>query len=305
MGELSLGGPADGDDQLHEEVRKPTPPGRPGPTALVAGTDPSFTHVIDALGYRSRRVTESLRELAEDELLQPSELPEWSRLTIACHLRFGAEALARMTRATMAGHAVAYYPEGRDRQRPRTLEPLSGESPAEVVESLALRSEQLYQLWSELDASAWGVTVREPPDTRDLGPIPLGRLPLLRLTEVEVHGTDLGLSLGDWSKLFVDTVLPMRLSWLNDRRANHRAFDADLQGSWLLVATDGPTYRVSVDGPRVESQPAGRDSRARAVIEATSRDLLALLLGRPLVVAPAIGGDVGFGRSFSQAFPGP
>lgn len=268
-------------------------------------TDPSSSHVIDALGHRSRRITESLHELGEDELLEPSELPEWSRLTIACHLRFGAEALSRMTRAAMAGHAVAYYPEGRDRQRPRTLEPLPGESPAEVVESLALRSEELYQLWSELDAGGWGVTVLEPPDKRDLGPIPLGRLPLLRLTEVEVHGTDLGLSLGDWSKLFVDTVLPMRLSWLNVRRANHRAFDTDLQGSWLLVATDGPTYRVSVDGLRVESRPASRDSQVRAVIEATSRDLLALLLGRPFVVAPAIAGDLAFGRSFSQAFPGP
>ena len=240
MGELSLGGPVDGDDQLHEKVRRPTPRAGPGHTALVAVTDPSFSHVIDALGHRSRRIAESLRELGEDELLQHSELPEWSRLTIACHLRFGAEALARMTRATVAGHAVAYYPEGRDRQRPRTLEPLPDESSTEVVESMALRSEELYQLWSELDAGAWGVTVLEPPDKRDLGPIPLGRLPLLRLTEVEVHGTDLGLRLGDWSKLFVDTVLPMRLSWLNVRRANHRAFGADLQGSWLLVETDGP-----------------------------------------------------------------
>jgi len=210
-----------------------------------------------------------------------------------------------MTRAALAGHAAAYYPEGRDRQRPRTLEPLPDESPREVVESLGHLGEGLYQLWSELDPGAWGVDVVEPPEIRDLGPIPLGRLPLLRLTEVEVHGTDLGLNLGDWSKLFVDTVLPMRLSWLNVRRANHRAFDTDLKGSWLLVATDGPTHRVSVDGLRVESRPASPDSQARAVIEATSRDLLALLLGRPFLVPPVIGGDVAFGRSFSQAFPGP
>ena len=167
--------------------------------------------VIEALGQRSRRITESLSELGEEELRQPSELPEWSRLTIACHLRFGAEALSRMTSAAMAGQAVAYYPEGRQRQRPRTLEPLPGESPGDVVESLALLSEELYQSWSELDPGAWGVDVVEPPDNPDLGPIPLGRLPLLRLTEVEVHGTDLGLDLGDWSELFVDIVLPMRL----------------------------------------------------------------------------------------------
>jgi hypothetical protein len=210
-----------------------------------------------------------------------------------------------MTNDALAGQATAYYPEGREVQRPKTLVPLPGESPGEVVESLSYLSEGLCQVWSELGSGAWSVDVVEPPDNIDLGSVPLGRLPLLRLTEVEVHGTDLGLNLGDWSRLFVNTVLPMRLAWLNIRRANHRAFDSELKGSWLLVATDGPTYRVSVDGLRVESRPARRDFQARAVIEATSRDLLALLLGRPFLIPPDIGGDVAFGRSFSQAFPGP
>ena len=147
--------------------------------------------------------------------------------------------------------------------------------------------------------------VVEPPETRDLGPVPLGLLPLLRFTEVEVHGTDLRLSLDDWSTLFVDTVLPMRLAWLNTRRANHRAFDAGLHGSWLLTATDGPSYRVSVHGHQVESQPARPGSPASAAIEATSRDLLALLLGRAFHSPPIITGDVEFGRCFPRAFPGP
>ena len=277
---------------------------RPGHTAIVFSDDPS-PEVIEAVAVRTRRIADCLTGLGEEELHQPSELPGWSRLTIACHLRFGADALTRMTRDALAGRTVAYYPEGREGQRPQTLVPLAGESPADVVESLALLSEDLHRVWSALDSSAWSVEVVEPPDNRDLGPIVLGRLPFLRLTEVEVHGTDLGLNLGDWSGLFVSTVLPMRLEWLNLRRANHRAFETDLQGSWLLVATDGPSYRVSVDGLDVESRPASRDDDARAVISATSRDLLALLLGRPLLVPPDIAGDVAFGRSFSSAFPGP
>ena len=261
--------------------------------------------MIDAVGERTRRIAESLHGLDDDELHRPSELPGWSRLTIACHLRFGAEALTRMTRAALAGEAAAYYPEGRDGQRPQTLVPHAGELPAQVVESLALLSEELHQVWAALDVSAWRRDVVEPPDNRDLGPIPLGRLPLLRFTEVEVHGSDLGVGVGEWSELFVNTVLPMRLEWLNVRRANHRAFERGLQGSWLLVATDGPIYRVSVDGIQVESRPARRDTPASAVIEASGRDLLALLLGRPLRTPPDITGDVAFGRSFSSAFPGP
>jgi hypothetical protein len=133
-----------------------------------------------------------------------------------------------MTRSAVQGVPVAYYPEGREAQRPLTLVPLPGESAQEVVESLALLSDELDEEWSALDLAAWDVEVVEPEDNPDLGPIPLGRLPLLRITEVEVHGTDFGLNLGDWSELFISTVLPMRLEWLNVRRANHRVFDTEL-----------------------------------------------------------------------------
>ena len=268
-------------------------------------TDQDNHQLLDAIKERSRSIAESLRELSDDELHQPSGLPEWSRLTIACHLRFGAEALSRMTGSALHGVPVAYYPEGREAHRPLTLVPHPGESAQGVVESLALLSDELDEEWSAVDLAAWDLEVVEPKDNPDLGPIRLGRLPLLRLTEVEVHGTDLGLNLGDWSELFITTVLPMRLEWLNIRRANHRAFDAGLEGSWLLVADDGPTYRVSVDGTKVESRPASPHSQARAVIETNSRDLLALLLGRAVNSPPVITGDIAFGQSFSLAFPGP
>ena len=136
-----------------------------------------------------------------------------------------------MTRSALRSVPVAYYPEGREVQRPLTLVPHPGESAQDVVESLTLLSDGLDKEWSALDLAAWDLEVVEPKDNPDLGPIRLGRLPLLRLTEVEVHGTDLGLNLGDWSELFIGTVLPMRLEWLNIRRANHRAFDTGLEGS--------------------------------------------------------------------------
>jgi Mycothiol maleylpyruvate isomerase N-terminal domain len=210
-----------------------------------------------------------------------------------------------MTRFAIQNIPVAYYPEGRDRQRPQTLVPSPGESPREVVESFAQVSDELARQWSSMPSSAWEREVVEPPENPDLGHLPLSALPLLRLTEVEVHGGDLGLNLNDWSGIFVSTVLPMRLEWLNVRRANHRAFDRELVGSWLLVATDGPTYRVEVDGQEVVARPASPDTRARAVIQATSRDLLALLLGRMLLAPPVITGDLEFAEAFSRAFPGP
>ena len=147
----------------------------------------------------------------------------------------------------------------------------------------------------------WHREVVEPSDNPDLGRIPLSRLPLLRLTEVEAHGSDLGVRLGDWSTTFVRATLPLRLEALNHRTP----VDATIEGVWVLVASDGPTYRVSVINGVVESVPADRPVPARAVLETTSRDLLALLLGRPMRHVPRISGDRSFGEGFSVAFPGP
>jgi maleylpyruvate isomerase len=260
---------------------------------------------VAAARLRTDAVVGALGRLDDDALRAPSELPGWSRLTIACHLRYGAGALARMTRATLAGEPTSYYPGGRARQRPGTLVPSEAESPGDVVVTLAGHSQDLHEAWSSLDRRAWGLAAVEPRDNPDLGPSDLSRLLLLRLTEVEVHGSDLGLGLDDWSDLFVSAALPMRLDWLNSRRANHRDVDQSIEGSWLLVATDGPSYAVTVRGDRVESRPAGPTPARHAVIESSSRDLLALLLGRTMREPPRTVGDEHGVERFAAAFPGP
>ena len=261
--------------------------------------------IVAAVGARTDAIVDALADLGDDGLLAPSRLPEWSRLTIACHLRFGAGAFLRMTHGAVARRPVSYYPQGRDEQRPTTLRPYPGEHPPDVVRSLAKESDELQAAWRGLPAGEWDLVVTEPQGQVDLGPLPLSRLPLLRLTEVEVHGSDLDIGLDDWSDTFVAAALPFRLEWLNRRRTNHRTVDAGVEGSWLLRATDGPAYLVTVEGDRVESRPADSSATARAVIEATGRDLLALLLGRPLVRPPATSGDTQFAAAFSRAFPGP
>jgi hypothetical protein len=266
-------------------------------------TATEFHDVQAAIARRTADIVGALLDLDEEGLTDRSELPAWSRLTIACHLRYGAEALRRMTGATLSGRSTAYYPEGRARQRPGTLLPDDGEGSRDVVNSLALHSRMLAQAWSAVDAADCSREINEPADNPDLGPVTLTHLALLRLTEVEVHGSDLGVNLDDWSAPFVTMTLPMRFERLNRRTVDHR--DASLEGSWLLVASDGPTYRVSVANGVVESTPAVSHAPARAVLEATSRDLLALLLGRPFRQAPGITGDLPFGEAFSAVFPGP
>jgi hypothetical protein len=173
------------------------------------------------------------------------------------------------------------------------------------VESLRRLSVELDHVWDNLDDRAWGQEVLEPADNPDLGTLRVSGLPLVRLTEVEVHGIDLDLGLDDWSDLFVRTALPARLGRLGTRRPNRGEVDHLRQGTLLLVATDGPTFTLSVNRDHVEAHPGDPMAPATAVIEATSRDLLALLLGRPLVGAPRIAGDETFIDAFRSAFPGP
>lgn len=263
------------------------------------------TRVARVAGERTRHLLSMLRELDETGLDAPSDLPGWSRLTIVCHLRYGTKALRRMTLDALAGRTTSYYPDGRARQRPATLVPAPGEGSAEVLDDWESAAFELDRTWSTLDDVQWSVEVVEPPDNPDLGTVPLARLALARLTEVDVHATDLGIEAPDWSTALVEVGLPARLGGLATRRVNHRAFDRTIRGSWLLHATDGPRWLVTVEDDRVEARPAAPGGVADASIEGSSRDLLALLLGRPPRRALRLGGDLALARSFQRAFPGP
>jgi uncharacterized protein (TIGR03083 family) len=253
---------------------------------------------------RTAAITETLLEIDPDELTGPSLLPGWSRLTITCHLRYGAAALRLMTRAAFADEPASYYPKGRSLQRPRTLSPRRGESPTDVVASLARESLWLDQAWRDLSREEWATKVVEPAGNVDLGPSTLSLLALLRLTEVDVHGSDLDVGLGDWSEELVTTALPVRIRWLETRRSSQAARNLSIR-SWLLRATDGPSFLVLLDGEEVLTGPADPMEKANATIEGTSRDLLALLLGRPARGKLRTKGNVEIAASFSRAFPGP
>jgi len=127
---------------------------------------------------------------------------------------------------------------------------------------------------------------------------------VLRLTETEVHGTDLRFTgLDAWDELFVEVVLPLRLAWLD--RSRHRP-DADLSvtGSWLLSDTR-EQWLVLTHGIDVSAYYADADTRADCRLTASRRDLLAFLLGRPTVASIARFGDLELADAFKRAFPGP
>ena len=170
-----------------------------------------------------------------------------------------------------------------------------------MVQSLIEASAALDELWAQIPPEGWdGTTVHEPEDNPDIGPITLLQLAILRLTEVEVHGTDLDLGLSDWSEPFIDAALPMRIVWLPRRHTPS-------QGLIGLMEPRGHrrpiVQRGSVQG--VVSASPGKAHQVDATISGSKADLLGLQLGRVDVAHLTIAGDETTGRRFAATFPPP
>src|SRR5436190_10787861 len=116
----------------------------------------------------TERLLAAVESASETELLEPSALPGWSRLTIVAHVRYVAAASRRLTEAALAGRSGAMYPGGRG-HRPATLVPEPDESIGRLVASLRTESMTLHDHWRVLTDRQWETVVDEP----ELGSITL------------------------------------------------------------------------------------------------------------------------------------
>jgi hypothetical protein len=211
-------------------------------------------------------------------------------------LRYVASAMRRITTAALVGRSEPMYPGGRANLRPKTIVPAAGESAEALVASLHDETTMLDDLWQSLSIQDWQRRVDEP----DHGTMPLTKLLVLRLTETEVHGSDLGFAaLDSWDELFVEVTLPLRLAWLDRPDTDH-----SVVGSWLLSDGAGQ-WLVVAEGGGVRSYHAPADTRADCRLTASRRDLLAFLLGRPTIGTIERSGDIDLANAFKRAFPGP
>ena len=256
-----------------------------------------MTAVGAAISARTDQLCDRLCELDVDDLEQPSLLPGWTVLTIACHLRYGSQALRQITSATLEGEPSAYYPGGRDVQRPFTLQPALGEPRGHVIDSLRHESDELRALWVQLADTDWDRTMTpHPGDDDSLGAMSLRDLALLRLVEVMVHGSDAGLGLAPWPLTFGRWLLPLRVR--RARVVHEAGFDAVVE----FDATDAESHRSrfangSATGPA--------DRSPDLVVRAVANDLVALLLGRQPLGAVTMDGDAEVMVRFRDGLTGP
>jgi hypothetical protein len=110
--------------------------------AEMVQEEPAGALLCEAIRSRTADVAAALAAAGRAALSELSSLPGWARLTIACHLRYGASASRRMTMDALAGRATSFYPAGRSLERPGTLVPDEGEAPVDVVRSLAVAGDR-------------------------------------------------------------------------------------------------------------------------------------------------------------------
>lgn len=251
--------------------------------------------IIEMLGHRSAMVAQALVGLDRSALAAGTELPGWTRLTVACHLRYGAQAVRQIVEATLEGRPSAYYPAGRELQRPTTLAPALGEPAVHVAASLRDEDDHLLSVLGGLAADAWDTPVIEHDDNPDLGDLSILGLVRLRLTEVVVHGTDLGMGLPAWQPDFGRAVLTQRLARRPRPAAGARwsvTIDATDAGAWTVTAVDGQLE-------------VARSDAGAARLRGTANAHVAALLGRSGIGTIESTGDPVAARAYLDTCIGP
>jgi maleylpyruvate isomerase len=200
-------------------------------------SDPRLVELLDS---GTRRLVRSVDGMPDDQWLEPSLLPGWSRAHVVAHLTLNAEGLAAALEGVHEGRQVPMYrsSEARDAD----IAQLARASTSELRDRF-LGSTTVIDEWVEelADNLADTVVERTPGGRR----FPAGAVGDMRLREVEIHHADLALdyTAADWPTEFVLRLL----DWRSRNGQAGPAFTAraiDLDRTWQF-GSGGPT----VSGP--------------------------------------------------------
>ena len=175
--------------------------------------------------------------LSDDDLLEPSRLPGWTRRHVLSHMANNAVALMNLLDWARTGIETPMYP--------------TREARAADIESGSLRPPAELRADALESAERLAATTNAMPNTGWVGPIltALGRpatgadVPWMRTREVWVHGVDLG-----GAATFADVDAAVAAALL-DEAARSFAGRADCPPV-RLVASDGASFAIGPMGTR-------------------------------------------------------
>lgn len=196
---------------------------------------------------------DAVRRLDDDELDEPSRLPNWSRRTLIAHVSSNAEALRNLLTWARTGVETPMYasPEARQNDIQQNAQLDTGQLRCTVDGSAAALEEAMNQLTDE----QWQHTVR----TAQGREVPAEQVPWMRVREVWVHSVDLGTGVA-MTAVPPDVVDALAQDVLTLFEGRGDRLDAVLQ----------PTDRTT----------AWRSGKVAVTVEATAADLAGWLTGR-------------------------
>lgn len=183
-------------------------------------------------------VIAALEGLTDDDVGNPSRLPDWTVGHVATHIARNADGHVHMFEAAVRGDVGLMYPGGRA-QRTNDIEAGAQRSAIEIAADVATSAARLEATWAAMSHQAWsgqGMTIAGEVAMRDM--------PFIRWREVAVHHADLGIgySWSDWDDQYVrldQTRLTMlwasrRPMGLTDLPLEARSVAPHRRVAWLL-----------------------------------------------------------------------
>ncbi|GAB3439127.1 hypothetical protein GCM10027570_03030 [Streptomonospora sediminis] len=158
------------------------------------------TAVLGAVEAATGRLLQTAVDIRPDQIGDPSLLPGWTRGHVLAHVSRSAEAMLRMMEGARENRQAGMYPSAEARER--DIEDGAARGPEDQAADLKDTADRIAEVIRDFPAQAWSFELKH----RSGLVFPAGRVPWLRLAEVEYHHVDLDLGYGpgDWPTEFVE-----------------------------------------------------------------------------------------------------
>jgi maleylpyruvate isomerase len=257
-----LGGPTD---------TRPRP-SHPGNLRCMTGFEDDPT--LDLITAETDRLLETIHLLDDDAVRRPSLCPGWTRAHILTHIARNADGLRDVLRAATNGTEGAMYES--QARRDGDIAAGAERSASELESDVETSDDELLAALADTPREALDVRVPRllvADDPAHQQPLPVRKVPAMRLREVVLHHVDLdtGYTLSDAPAAFV-------LRELSDAAVRFRdeapfVLDAGEAGSWTYGKDTG-------DGDRSAAGDGAGAGDGPPTVSGTPVDLLGWLSGR-------------------------